>query len=448
MSQLRALRSNGEGVIRTGGRCKLSAAAFPQLDLVRSGIFKNWVRVKPSFLKGVARRLDSYTAIVCFGVVVAMGIGLSRTWGKISLQYFVKVTGMSSRACELAIAYLLSEGLIRRRKVAVGKGWEYALAVRSSGDGESKLASCRNCKRTDDLEVDQDFIPVPHSFFRDLPAAYNRGLYLMVMAVIVRTVKMQDGEIVSLPDVMTIDDFRKATGLERSQILANLPKLKSEEILGSEKRGQNVFYWVNSQNFGRCKARPCRTVDRTKKTNHEDENNTAAGNHTGGTDEQPGEGATGSSQQETRTNREGTDREAKAGGEDRRMGNMDPAEGPHDNLRSRPPGSGQKTSGSEEQLSAIDIRQIKSEDFYQQKQDQPKDSKQTTRPVDFVTLPCAFCRHCETYGPVDLIPTEISVRKPMETARGAPGNKKRGFLEDIDRRRQEALDEGWKRYGG
>jgi biotin operon repressor len=330
----------------------MSALAIAKPEVIHTGIFTSWVRVKPSFFKGLAPRLESYAALVCFGLITAMGVGLSRTWGKITWTHLEKATGMSRRACEQAINQLLEDGLIRRRRSQVGTGWEYALAVRSSGDGDSKLAACRNCKRTDDMEIDADFIPVPHSFFRDLPTGCDRGMYLLVMAIIVRTMRMQDKEIVSIPCEITVDEFRTATGLERAEILSDLAKLQAEgvDVVGSEKRGRNVVYWTKPENFAKVKARAARKI-------HQPAN--------------------------------------------------------------------KKRKGETEKAPKVE---------------QPVEKEQTIRPVEFVTLPCGYCRHCNTYGPVDLVPElENPVKKPVATARAGPPGGKGKFWDEMERRRQEAV---------
>lgn len=306
----------------------MSASAVPQLQVVHTGIRGNWAQVKPAFMRGLAPRLESYVAIVCFGIVNAMTIGLGRTWAKIGWAYFLKVVGGNGcrRSCEKAIDQLIQDGLIRRRKAEVGTGWEYALAVRSTGTFDPKLAACRTCKRTDDMEVDVDFIPVPHSFFRDLPATCDRGMYLIMMAVIVRTMRMQDKEIVSIPCEITVDEFRQATGLERSEILDDLQKLQAEgfDVLGSEHRGRYVAYWTKPENFAKGQPRAPRKLNRQANKEKKSKAETAP------------------------------------------------------------------------------------------KVEQPTETKQTIRPVEFVTLPCGYCRHCNTYGPVDLV--QDDQKKPLGSA--------------------------------
>ena len=294
--------------------------------------------------------MESYAELLCFLLIVDLTIGLSRTWAKIQWSQFENINrrgdqgGLTRRWCQEAIKKLLEDGSIRSRKAQVGTGWEYALAVRSTGDGDSRLAACRNCKRTDDIEIDADFIPVPHSFFRALPAACDRGMYLIMMAVLVRTMRISGKEIVSTPCEITVEDFKVMTGLERAEVLKDLQKLQAEgfDVLGSAHHGRTVYYWTKPENFAKGQARASREV--------------------------------------------------------------------HQPANKKRKGETEKTP----------------------KVDQTTDTKQSIRLVEFLTQPCGYCRHCNTYGPVDLVEvSENLIKKTLGSANRTEQRARAGLIDQI-----------------
>jgi hypothetical protein len=320
----------------------VTTAILPQ-GSIQTGITGNWTRTRPSFFRGLARYLE-YAEDKCFGLILQQTIGRGRSWEKITWIRFCNVAGVTRRRCEQAISSLLGkedpdkpgvylEGLIRQRKATTGGGFEYSIAARAENI-QSGIAKCRGCGTTGEVDLDTDFIPVPHTFFLNLPLSCDHGMYLVVKTVVERTMRWdkETKQIVVVPCEITIDEFERATGKKRSEILQDLAKVQAEgyQFIGSEKSGRTNRYWARPENFAAAPARAAREVKQPKERKKRE------------TEKTP-------------------------------------------NLA------------------------------------QPVEPTKPIRPVEFVTVPCGVCRHCQCYGPVDIVPeSEKATRKPLERARAGP----------------------------
>jgi len=237
---------------------------------IQTGITGNWTRVRPSFFRGLAKYLE-YAEDKCFGLILQSTVGQGRTWQKISWKRFCDVAGVTRRRCEQAIVKLLGEenqdGLIRTRKTATGGGTEYSIAARADSF-DSTIAKCRGCGTTGEVDLDLDFIPVPHSFFLNLPLSCDHGMYLVVKTVVERTMRWDKAtkQIVVIPCEITIEEFEWATGKKRSEILQDLAKVQAEGygFIGSESVGRGKRYWARPENFASGPHRAAREVKQPK----------------------------------------------------------------------------------------------------------------------------------------------------------------------------------------
>lgn len=244
---------------------------------MQTGITNNWTRVRPSFFRGLARYLE-YAEDKCFGLILHSTVGQGKPWAKISWTRFCNVAGVTRRRCEQAVSTLLGkedeekpgvylDGLIRQRKAAAGGGYEYSIAARPNGE-QTGVARCRGCGQTGEIDLDLDFIPVPHSFFVSLPSACDHGMYLVVKTVVERTMRWDrvTKQIIVIPCEITIEEFERATGKKRSEILQDLQKVQAEGygFIGSEKTGRTNQYWAKPENFALAPARAAREVKQPK----------------------------------------------------------------------------------------------------------------------------------------------------------------------------------------
>lgn len=244
-------------------------ATVPLQDSIQTGITGNWTRVRPAFFRGLARYLE-YAEDKCFGLILDSTVGRGRTWEKITWTRFCNVAGVTRRRCEQAVTKLLGEenrdGLIRTRKSPNG-GTEYSIAARAEAD-QTSIAKCRGCGTTGEVDLDLDFIPVPHSFFVSLPASCDHGMYLVVKTVVERTMRWDKAtrQIVVIPCEITIEEFERATGKKRSEILQDLQKVQAEgyQFIGSESAGRGKRYWARPENFASAPARAAREVKQPK----------------------------------------------------------------------------------------------------------------------------------------------------------------------------------------
>ena len=244
-------------------------------ETIQTGITGNWTRVRPSFFRGLAKSLE-YAEDKCFGIILQATVGRNRTWEKITWTRFCDLASVTRRRCEQAIAKLLGqedesrpgvflEGLIRSRKSVTGSGTEYAIAARPEGD-YAGIAKCRGCGKTSEIDLDTEFIPVPHSFFTDLPKACDHGMYLIVKVIVERTMRWDKAtkQIIVVPCEISIDEFRTMTGLERSEIIEDLKKVQASEFIKSERLGRSNWYWARPENFAKGQARAKREVKQPK----------------------------------------------------------------------------------------------------------------------------------------------------------------------------------------
>ena len=233
---------------------------------ILTGITNNWTRVRPSFFRGLAKSLE-YAEDKCFGLILDSTVGRGRTWEKISWTRFCNIAAVTRRRVESAISALVGDGIIRSREATVGNGKEYAIAARADSD-LTGIAKCRGCGQTDEVDLDLDFIPVPHSFFLSLPASCDHGMYLVVKCVVERTMRWSKDQkqIVVIPCEITIDEFERATGKGRSEILQDLAKVQAAgyEFIRSEKVGRTNRYWARPENFASAPARAAREVKQPK----------------------------------------------------------------------------------------------------------------------------------------------------------------------------------------
>jgi hypothetical protein len=247
----------------------VTTAILPQ-GSIQTGITGNWTRVRPSFFRGLARYLE-YAEDKCFGLILQSTVGQGRTWQKISWKRFCDVAGVTRRRCEQAIVKLLGEeneaGYIRTRKSPTGGGTEYSIVARPDAE-QSSIAKCRGCGTTGEVDLDLDFIPVPHSFFLNLPLSCDHGMYLVVKTVVERTMRWDKAtkQIVVTPCEITVEEFERATGKKRSEILQDLAKVQAEGygFIGAQNIGRGKLYWAKPENFSSAPHRAAREVKQPK----------------------------------------------------------------------------------------------------------------------------------------------------------------------------------------
>lgn len=260
------------------------------VEPIQTGITNNWTRCRPSFLRGLAQTLE-YAEFKCFGLILDSTVGANgKPWAKITPARFCDVAGISRRRYEQAIAALLggeedkertaedrkvdktapevfTDSLVRRRKAAVGSGYEYSIVARPTLES-SGIAKCRGCGQTSEIELDVEFIPVPHSFFVSLPSFCDHGMYLIVKTVVERTMRWDKAtkQIVVMPCEITIEEFERATGRKRSEIFQDLDNVQVEgaSFIGSQKSGRNRLYWAIPENFASGVQRVKREVKQPK----------------------------------------------------------------------------------------------------------------------------------------------------------------------------------------
>lgn len=325
---------------------------------IETGIKNYWVRTRPSFIdpRNALTRSLTYVQEVCFGLALQMTVGTNHIWETIRPKQFAKTANASIRAVQSALARLQGapekgedEGiaLISSRDPAQGTGREYTIVARTQQTDTFEApprARCQSCQSFE-VDVDQEWIPVPFVFFTELPKRCDQGMYRLIKYIVVRTMRWDKNtkQIVIFPQDLTIDEMAQAVKRSRSEVEADLKKLREKNFIGSDEgTGRVKKYWPIPQNWGAGEIREPRKVVQPKRERR--------------TDAEP----------------------------------------------------------------AIHENPV-----------QPKQTTESTPPVEFVSLPCGVCRNCGCYGPVDIVPDERKQPKKPPGAQQKP--KKENALDRMMR---------------
>ncbi len=237
----------------------------------------------------------NYTELKVFGAVLVNTLGRTKpeTWAEISDEQFDEATGVTkewwTEALEMLTAYRPVYGeengkpklragktIIRTRKSPTSGRIQYALTENLATETKALTVrgKCEACHAVGAFET--EFIPVPHAVFRKLGAGLDHSSYVCLMTIIRHSLKWT-GErgVWGEPVQLEIDDFERATNLERRQITSALSKLCDPNgwalVARTERPGRPALYRPIPERFGKIDRREARVVvqplNRQKKAN-------------------------------------------------------------------------------------------------------------------------------------------------------------------------------------
>jgi hypothetical protein len=190
----------------------------------------------------------------------ANSVGWGEVWTRTATRLgpLAEFCGVDERTIQKTVSSQEAEETINRKKT--DGGYKYSRPRRIDYDGEDTWGQCNKCKEATPFKVDRN-IPIPHTLFLNVFRATERGVFLSTLYIATRTFRgSKDGQLHVHPCPISIDDFKKGTGLQKSELEADLKK--GEEVYhlfqSSGKRGAVQTYWVTPENWSNLDIKPKR----------------------------------------------------------------------------------------------------------------------------------------------------------------------------------------------
>jgi hypothetical protein len=171
-------------------------------------------------------------------------IGWQKGWSRspIKISAFATHCNQGERNIQQTVSTLESEGSIERQKTS--GGFVYRRVRPIDYDGGSAWGNCKRCNETTEYALDRD-VPIPHSLFLNVQQAVDRGTFLCVLLIALETMRWQDGQIWIHPTTIKVEDFCRRTGLNKSEVEADLKKAEARGFIGSSgRKGSVQTYWT------------------------------------------------------------------------------------------------------------------------------------------------------------------------------------------------------------
>jgi hypothetical protein len=207
-----------------------------------SGIKGKVVRTRPSDLALFSKMTQC--EIGCLSLILVESLGWQKTYTRTSLTIpdFAEHCNQEERTCQKTLASLeLEDGLIKRTRT--GRGYEYSLVRKIDYDGPEAFGNCPQCHKTTPFTLDRDTL-IPHSLFLNVQRAVDRGTFLCVLLIALETMRWKDGQIWIHPTAIKVEEFCRRTGLNKSEVEADLKKAEARGFIGSSgPRGAVQTYW-------------------------------------------------------------------------------------------------------------------------------------------------------------------------------------------------------------
>lgn len=181
----------------------------------------------------------------CLTLIAVESVGWGQSWTRtpLTLQNFAQHSNTLPRTCQDSLTEIEGDGLIERRKAATGRGFEYRRKQRIDFAGQEGLGHCPECKKPTQFTLDRD-VTIPHSLFLKVQAAVDHGTFLCLLMISLECFQWREGQIWVYPKEIRIDEFRRRTGLSKSEVEADLAKAESLGFIGSSgKRGAIQTFW-------------------------------------------------------------------------------------------------------------------------------------------------------------------------------------------------------------
>jgi hypothetical protein len=223
--------------------------------------------IKGKFIRTRAADLSVYShmtqsEIGCVTLINVESIGWGKKWTRRSLKMadFAQHCNQEERTCQNALTKLEADGLIERTKT--GRGYEYERVQRIDYDGPEAIGNCPSCKKPTQFTLDRD-VPIPHSLFLNVQQAVDRGTFLCVLLIALETMRWNPGkdgragEIWIHPAEIKVEEFCRRTGLNKSEVEADLNKAEAQGFIGSSgRRGSVQTYWAIPNTWPQAGVKP------------------------------------------------------------------------------------------------------------------------------------------------------------------------------------------------
>lgn len=248
----------------------------------RRQVARGFCRVGHSFFL-LAREL-TYSEHVCLGLVLDSTVGWQRDRAPIGMEQFADVANVSAAFVRSSLERLRERGLISWTVGGTGDRMYSisALGLFPAGRDERGAVAhgkCGVCGAIGEVDLEPDeFLQVPHAFFRKLPGACTFGEWAIVGALMALIGWRRDRAEV------TNRELREVTGLSERHVQEALESCETKGLIGSDipdrsirpGRGRGITYWVVPAAFGAMQARVARTVCRDRRERSEERANTEA----------------------------------------------------------------------------------------------------------------------------------------------------------------------------
>lgn len=208
----------------------------------------------------------TYTEHVLMGLVLDATVGWHRAEAPLTIAQCMAICNVSRRAVEEARSSLSLAGYLSvdPRDGAIFYSLSSDL-LPSRAPGPVAFGRCDSCHATGEVELEpDDFVQVPHTYFRQLPRACTHAEWVCVGVILAASAGRVERPRVEL----RVEDFTRGTGLAERTVQQALAALADEDraVIGYEERpGRPTVYWVNVEQFAAQQARLSRTVTRERR---------------------------------------------------------------------------------------------------------------------------------------------------------------------------------------
>jgi hypothetical protein len=232
-------------------------------DPFPTGIKGKMVRTRAADLTLFGPGQMTQCEIGCLSLILIESFGYQKTYTRntLTLATFAEHCRQEERTCQKTLARLeLEDHLINRTKT--GRGYEYSLVRKIDYDGPEAFGNCPQCKKTTSFTLDRDIL-IPHSLFLNVQRAVDRGTFLCVLLIALETMRWNPGkdgragEIWIHPAEIKVEEFCRRTGLNKSEVEADLKKAELCGFIGSSgRRGSVQTYWAIPNTWPQAGVKP------------------------------------------------------------------------------------------------------------------------------------------------------------------------------------------------
>jgi hypothetical protein len=172
--------------------------------------------------------LNRPSEINLFGLVLVETLGKPGhpLWAEIDDRMKAESTNVSKEQYDDAAAALEKFGYIRSREIRKTGRFEYSVTDTFRDESHAKKCHgrCPHCALL--IEIDRNFIPVPHVVLKKFGACLDGAAFACLMVIILHTLKYtRERGVYAVPSKIEMEEFERLTGYEESSITKALGRL-------------------------------------------------------------------------------------------------------------------------------------------------------------------------------------------------------------------------------